>query len=103
APQANSGLAPSRPPRARAPMLCWADAGAGQRLLLVALAGRHVPGVPAPVLLPLLRRVGGMGAERAGGPPAPLRPEAAHRTSGVGGTRGARRGGAPAEGAPRRR
>ena len=84
---------------------CYAlpDGGAGQRLFLVAFTGQHVPGLPSPLLLPLLRRLGRLGGHCAAGRAAAVRPEAADRPAGLGRADGPRGRGARAPGAPRRR
>ena len=76
--------------------MLWADGGPRQRLLLVTLPRWDVRGLPPALLLPLLRRLGRLGVERAAGHPAPLRPEAADGPAGLGGTHGPLGGGARA-------
>src|SRR6185436_5061773 len=70
---------------------CYAlgDGGSRQPFLLVALAGGHVRGVPPPILLPLLRRLGRLGEQCAAGRPTPVRPEAADGAAGLGRAHGA--------------
>src|SRR5713101_6720471 len=54
-----------------------------ERLLVVAEQGRRVPGLQAPLLLPVLRLLGRVGQRRARGRPPPLHPEAARHTPDV--------------------
>src|SRR5262249_42938220 len=82
---------------------CYAlpNGGPPERLLLVALPRGHVRGVPPPLLLPLLRRLGRLGADRDTRRAAALRPEAADGAAGLGGADGPRGRGARAPRAPR--
>src|SRR5207245_1194285 len=88
-----SGMAPGeqRGPKGVKPCDNAADGRPRQRVFLVPQSGQHVPGMSAPVLLPLLRRVGRVGRGGPRGRSPPLHPQAARVAPNVGGPRGPRR------------
>src|SRR5258706_5782648 len=59
--------------------------GPDERLLVVAEQGRRVPGLQAPLLLPVLRLLGRVGQRRPRGRPSPLHLETARHAPDVGG------------------
>src|SRR5260370_5297455 len=61
-------------------MLCWGRGRPRERVLLVAHPRQRLPGVPPPLLLPVLRRLGRLGRQLRPPRPSSLHPQAAHHS-----------------------